>query len=165
VRTLFVLLLLIVGAGSGAYYGVFYVTGSRFYENCWERRAKEKLVGGFNEAQAGNPYQAALWSSCTPIVAQAMDNAGFTLGSSAANAPAEAKALASSCPNRETEIPLYMDRLYIVVIEVIEKNGGPLLVDRVAPAEWLIERALKARWPRCIEAARPYLAAARNSTH
>jgi len=42
-----------------------------------------------------------------------------------------------------------------------EKDGGPSLIDRVAPAGWLIERAMKARWPRCIDVARPYVAKAR----
>jgi hypothetical protein len=165
VRELFALLLLVgcIGAGVGAYYGLFYVTGSQFYEGCWERRAKEKMVGGFNEAQAVNASQAALWASCTPVVAEAMDDAGFTFGSSAAEAPAEAKALASSCPDRHRDIPLFIDRLYIVAIDLIERNGGPKLIDRVLPARWLIERALKTRWPRCIDAARPYLARARKS--
>ena len=52
---------------------------------------------------------------------------------------------------------------YTVAVDAIEKNGGPALIDRVAPAGWLIERAFKARWPRCIDAARPYIAKARKA--
>lgn len=163
-RMLFAILLLAAGAGAAAYNGVFYVTGSQFYEACWERRAKEKAVGGFNEAQADNPSQAVLWASCTPIVAETMDKAGYVLGSSAANAPEDAKALAGSCPDRQTEIPLVLSYLYIVVVDAIEKTGGPSLIDHVAPAGWLVERALKARWPRCVDAARPYIAKARKET-
>src|SRR5437868_11228383 len=40
---------------------------------------------------------------------------------------------------------------YTVAVDAIEKNGGPSLLDRVAPATWLIERALKGRWTRCID--------------
>ena len=94
-------------------------------------------------------------------MAESMDNAGFAIGSSAAQAPEDAKALASVCPDRFTEMPVIPQFWYLVAVEAIEKNGGPSLIDRVAPAGWLIERAMKARWPRCIDAARPYIAKAR----
>jgi hypothetical protein len=51
------------------------------------------------------------------------------------NAPDEVKALANVCPGRQTEIPLLPDRLYVVAVDLIEKTGGPSLIDRVAPAE------------------------------
>ena len=154
---LVVLLLVGIGAGAGAYSGVFYVTGSQFYEACRQRRAKEKIDGGFKEVEADNPSQALLWASCTPIMAENMDNAGFAIGSSAPEAPADAKALASACPDGYKEMPAFPDHWYIVAVEAIEKNGGPSLIDRVAPAGWLIERAMKARWPRCVD----YVAKAR----
>ena len=77
-----VLLLVGIGAGAGAHSGVFYVTGSQFYEACRQRQAKEKIVGGFNEVEADNPSQAVLWGSCTPIMTESMGNAGFAIGSS-----------------------------------------------------------------------------------
>ena len=43
-----------------------------------------------------------------------------------------------------------------LVVEAIEATGGPSLIDRVAPAEWLVERGR--------DAARPYLAKARKDT-
>jgi hypothetical protein len=152
-----VLLLIAIGAGAAAYKGMFYVTGSQYYEACWERRAEEKRQGDFKEAEGDNPSQAVLWASCTPIMAESMDNAGFALGSSAANAPAEAKALANVCPDVFTQMPTVPTYWYIVAVDAIEKNGGPSLIDRVAPAGWLIERAMKARWPRCVDAAKPYI--------
>jgi hypothetical protein len=94
-------------------------------------------------------------------MAKSMDNAGFGLGSSAPEAPADAKALAGVCPDRHAEMPLFPQFWYRVAVDAIEKTGCPMLIDRVAPVEWLIERAMKARWPRCIEAARPYVAKAR----
>ena len=157
-RALLVVLLLVgIGAGAAAYSGVFYVTGSQFYEACRQRQAKEKIDGGFKEVEADNPSQALLWASCTPIMAENMDNAGFAIGSSAPEAPADAKALASACPDGYKEMPAFADHWYIVAVEAIEKNGGPSLIDRVAPAGWLIERAMKARWPRCVD----YVAKAR----
>jgi hypothetical protein len=161
VGALFTVLLLVgIGAGVAAYRGMFYVTGSQYYEACWERRAKEMKAKDFKEAEADNPSQAVLWASCTPIMAEAMDNAGFAIGSSAGGAPADAKALAGACPDAYTELP-FIPFWYTVAVDAIEKNGGPALIDRVAPAGWLIERAFKARWPRCIDAARPYIAKAR----
>ena len=86
-----------------------------------------------------------------------MNNAGFAIGSSAANAPADAKASAGICPDRQTEMPLIPTYWHFVAVDAIEKNGGPSLIDRIASASWLIERAMKARWPRCIAAAKPYI--------
>src|SRR6266446_1265540 len=51
-------LLVGIGAGAAAYSGVFYVTGSQFYEACWQRRAKENIVGGFKDVEADNPSQS-----------------------------------------------------------------------------------------------------------
>jgi hypothetical protein len=94
-------------------------------------------------------------------MAESMDNAGFAIGSSAANAPEDAQALASVCPDAFKEMPVFPQFWYRAAVDAIEKNGGPTLIDRVAPASWLIERAMKARWPRCIDDARPYIAKAR----
>ena len=158
-------LLLVIGigaAGVAAYKGMFYVTGSQYYEDCWERRAKENKKENVNKnVEADNASQAALWASCTPIMAESMDKVGFAIGSSAPEAPADAKALASACPDGYKEMPTFPQYWYRVAVETIEKTGGPTLIDRVAPASWLIERSMKARWPRCIEAARPYIAKAR----
>jgi hypothetical protein len=156
-----VLLLVGIGAGAGAYSGVFYVTGSQFYEACRQRQAKEKIDAAFKEAEADNPSQAALWGGCTPIMTESMGNAGFAIGSSSPQATEDAKALASACPDAYADMPVFPKFWYTVAVDTIEKNGGPSLIDRVAPAGRLIERAMKARWPRCIEAARPYVAKAR----
>jgi hypothetical protein len=155
-------LLVGIGAGAGAYSGVFYVTGSQFYEACRQRQAKEKIDGGFKDAQADNPIQALLWASCTPIMGESMDDTGFAIGSSSPQATEDAKALASACPDA-VEMPVFPKFWYVIAVDAIEKNGGPSLIDRVAPAGWLIERAMKASWPRCIEAARPYVAKARKN--
>ena len=166
-RTLLVSLLLIgIGvAGVAAYHGVFYVTGSQFYEGCWYKMAREKEIPSFKEPRAGNPSQAVIWASCFPIVVDVILTTGFALGSSAPKASAEEKALLGSCPDRYTEVPLLTDRIWMVVIETIERTGGPSPIDYLAPAGWLVERSLKARWPRCIDAARPYIGAIRKSGH
>ena len=90
-----------------------------------------------------------------------MGNAGFAIGSSSPQATEDAKALASACPDAYTEMPPFPKFWYTVAVDAIEKNGGPTLIDRVAPAGWLIERAMKARWPRCVDVARPHIAKAR----
>ena len=155
-----VVLLVGIGTGAAAYSGVFYVTGSQFYEACRQREAKEKINGDFKEAEADNRSQAALWGGCTPMMTESMGNAGFAIGSSSPQATEDAKTLASACPDA-AEMPVFPKFWYVIAVDAIEKNGGPTLIDRVAPASWLIERAMKASWPRCIEAARPYIAKAR----
>jgi hypothetical protein len=162
VRALIAVLLLFgIGAAVAAYHGMFYITGSQFYEACSQRQAKEKIDDGFKEAGADNPSQAALWGSCTPIMGETMGNAGFAIGSSSPQATEDAKALASACPDARTDMPVFPKFWYAVAVDSIQKNGGPSLIDRIAPAGWLIERAMKARWPRCIDVARPYIAKAR----
>jgi hypothetical protein len=162
----FLAVLLLIGAGIAgvaAYKGTFYVTGSQFYEGCWEQRAKQKK-DMFKEVEADNPSQAAVWASCSTVVLEIMDRAGFAAGSSNPNADADMKALAGACPDAWSEMPMFPQHWYMPVIETIEKTGGPSFIERVAPAGWLVERAVKARWPRCIEAARPYLVKARKDT-
>jgi len=83
-----------------------------------------------------------------------MISIGFDISSSNEKAPAEMKALVGFCPNEFSELPMARDRLYIPVIEMIEKLGGPSVTESAAPASWIIERALVARWPRCTGAAR-----------
>jgi hypothetical protein len=156
------LILLVAVAAWAAREGFFYTTGSQFYEGCWQRQVEEKKAA-LGDAQARGPKEAALWASCTPLVAQAMDDVGFVLGSSAENAPADAKALAADCPDRYKDLPVFMDRLYTRVVEIIEKTGGPALIDQFTPADWLIKRAVNQRWPNCTKAARPYLEKARKN--
>ena len=123
-----VLLIVGIGAGVAAYHGMFYVTGSQFHEACSQRQAKEKIDGGFKEVGADNLSQAALWSSCTPIMGQSMANAGFAIGSSSPQATEDAKALVSACPNAYTEMPVFPKFWYTVAVDAIEKNGGPSLI-------------------------------------
>jgi hypothetical protein len=92
---------------------------------------------------------------------ESMENAGFAIGSSLPQATEDAKALASACPDAYADMPVFPKLWYTVAVDAIEKNGGPSLIDRVVPPGWLIQRAMKARWPRCIDAARPYIAKAR----
>jgi hypothetical protein len=67
------------------------------------------------------------------------------------------------CPNVFSELPMLGDLLYAPVIETIEKLGGPSATESVAPASWVIQRALVTRWPRCLDAARPYIVKARKA--
>jgi hypothetical protein len=162
-------LLLIVIFLVAAYHGTLYVTGSQFYDACSERKARARALGALEMPQASNSSQATLWAQCTPITTRTMREAGFLFSSSAENAPAEMKDLIGYCPDRYTEVPAFVENFYIMAISSIEMAGGPSLIDRVAPAEWLIERVVKYRWPRCRDAARTYWASGKNlpsaSTH
>jgi hypothetical protein len=149
----FLIILLLIGIATSVavYDGMFYVTGSQYYKACWERRAKEE-----KNPKADNPSQPALWNRCTYIMLGSMNDAGFIIASSAAEADADAKALASVCPDAYKDFPPFPEDWYRVAVDAIEKTGGPTLIDRVAPAGRLIERAAKARWPRCIDAANKF---------
>jgi hypothetical protein len=147
---LLVILFFISGITS-AYSGTFYTTGKEFYEGCWQRKAKDEP---WKNAVAATPSEAALWAKCSPMVAETMDSIGFAISSSNENAPADIKALVGFCPNQWSELPMARDRLYIPIIETIERMGGPSATENLAPASWIIERALVARWPRCTGAVR-----------
>jgi hypothetical protein len=155
---LIVPLLLIVIFLVAADRGTLYVTGSQFYEACSERKAKARALGAIAKPQASNPSQAALWDQCTPITTRTMRDAGFLFSSSAENAPAEMKELIGYCPDRYADVPAFLENLYIMAINSVEMAGGPSLIDRVAPAEWLIERVVRQRWPQCADVARTYWA-------
>jgi hypothetical protein len=163
----YLVILFLIGGIVSAHSGAFYTTGKQFYEGCWERHKAEteawKAEG--KSAAAKTPSEAALWASCSRIVAETMDSIGFAISDSRENAPAEMKALVGSCPNAFSELPAYIDSLYVPIIDTIEKMGGSSPTDSVAPASWLVERALVARWPRCIDAARPYIAKARKAAN
>jgi hypothetical protein len=75
------------------------------------------------------------------------------------------QALVGFCPNAFSELPANPDGLYVPIIQTIENLGGPSTIENFAPASWIVERALVARWPRCIEAARPYIAKARKAAN
>lgn len=131
--------------------GTFYTTSKEFYESCWQRKTKDEA---WKNAVAATANEAALWASCSPLVAETMSSIGFEISSSHEKAPTEMKALVGFCPNQWSELPMGRDRLYLPVIEIIEKLGGPSAAESLAPASWIIQRALVARWPRCIGAAR-----------
>jgi hypothetical protein len=115
-----VLLLVGIGAGAAAYSDMFYVTGSQFYEACRQRQAKEKIDGGFKDAEADNRTQAVLWASCTPIMGESMGNAGFAIGSSSPQATEDAKALASACPDAYTDMPPFPKFWYTIAVDARE---------------------------------------------
>jgi hypothetical protein len=143
-----------------AYSGTFYTTGKEFYEGCWHRKTKDEA---WKNAVAATPTEAALWASCSPMVMDTMISIGFEISSSSDKAPPEIKALVGFCPNAFSELPMGRDRLYLPVIEIIEKTGGPSATENLAPASWIIQRALIDRWPRCSDAARPYIDKARRA--
>src|SRR5258708_37444814 len=124
---------------------MFYVTGSQFYEACRQRQAKEKIDGGFKDVEADNPSQAALWGSCTRMMGESMENAGFAIGSSSPQATEDAKSVASACPDAYAEMPVFPKFWYVIAVDAIEANGCPSLVDGVTSAAWFSDLGMKAR--------------------
>jgi hypothetical protein len=130
----FLIILFLISGITSAYSGTFYTSGKDFYEGCWQRRAKGD---GWKNAVATTPSEAALWARCTPMVVETMESIGFAISSSSEKAPGEMKALVGFCPNEFSELPIAPDLLYIRVIEMIEKMGGPSVTESVAPASWI----------------------------
>jgi hypothetical protein len=135
----FLVILFLISGITSAYSGTFYTTGKEFYEGCWQRKTKDEA---WKNAVAATPSEAAVWARCSPMVAETMDSIGFAISSSNENAPADMKALVGFCPNQWSELPMALDRLYVPIIETIEGMGGPSVTENLAPASWIIQRAL-----------------------
>ncbi|MBT1512748.1 hypothetical protein KIP88_19800 [Bradyrhizobium sp. SRL28] len=98
-RTLGIVVFSLALGGSAfqpAHAGTFYTTGKEFYESCWQRKTKDEP---WKNAVAATPSEAALWASCSPMVAETMISIGFEISSSREKAPAEMKALVGFGPN------------------------------------------------------------------
>ena len=121
--------------------GAFYTTGKQWFESCWTLKNAKR--------SAATPDEAVAWKQCEPLAERAIYEAGFIFvgDRSEAITPA-AKAVNAACPSSWSDVPISgINRL---AIEMIEIEGGPKLMDRFLPAEFLIRRTFESKWPNCV---------------
>ena len=121
--------------------GVFFQTGSQWFQSCWNEKHEQRMPA--------TPEESIAWAKCEPVVERAVFGAGFVPSGNPAYATTrELKAISNACPNNYSDIPLFggMKRL---AVDLVEKTGGPTLIERFTPPDAMIERAFKSKWPNC----------------
>ena len=120
--------------------GVFYQTGRLWFDSCWTlKNAKRDPL---------TPQEAIAWKQCEPVTEKAVYEAGFIFGGDPKKeiTPA-AKAITAACPSNWSDIPI--GGAFFLPVQLIERQGGPRLVDRFMPPESLVAHAFKSKWPGC----------------
>jgi hypothetical protein len=127
--------LVILTIGYLARSGVFYVTGAQYYEACWDKWTASKRA---QPPTPANARQAALWQSCEPLANRGIALAGIIFTGKPEVLP---------CPS----VSVMLGGPWYVLIQQMEKSGGPSFVDTISPAEWTLHRVATELWPRCSE--------------
>lgn len=139
--------ILLVPAAYFAYKGTFYVTGKQWYEACYELKQAQNKAG-WDQAKTDDPYKAALWSQCERLSQKGIYDAGMVMGGNP-EADKGSVALGKSCPNRFSEVPIA--GTYYLTSDLIAEDGGPSIIDGFIPAEAVVSRVYKQRWPNCAD--------------
>ena len=127
--------------------GVFYQTGTQWFHSCWAKM--EATPNLFREAHPANEIQAVDWAACDLKAGQAIYRVGLIVTWFPDGAPnSDAKELQTACPDGFREIPF--GGPYVLAMQLIEESGGPSLIDRVLPADHLLERTWLKHWPQCV---------------
>ena len=141
-QVVIVILLLLAAVGAPTIAQTFFVTGSQYYEACWELHTKTEH---FEEPKPETPRKAVLWTQCEVIAQRAFFNAGMMFSGNVETS--EGNRLRAACPNRWSDVP--RGGLYILTLKLIERGGGPRYFDRWLPASYLLTRVYEANWPSC----------------
>lgn len=141
------LVVVAIVAGTLAYNDFFYLTGSTWYEACWEKRAKLGSIAD-KDPVADDPYTDAIWTSCEQIAQRAVYKKGIIFaGNRKSNDDIDGARLLEACPSLWTDVPI--GGLYLLALKVLQESGGAGFVDHFTPAEWTIGKAFERRWPHC----------------
>lgn len=132
------------GAALASYFGVFGQTGSDYFQSCWELRA-ESVKKGFSKPEPKSPQQGINWAGCEPIGRRAIYETGIIFVGNPRDA--DEAALERVCPSSYRQVPI--GGSYMLTIDLLESSGGPRLYDRILPAEFMIGRAWRDKWPAC----------------
>jgi len=138
-----VILLLLAAVGAPTIAQAFFVTGSQYYEACWELHTKTEhfvtYAGSSVDVRVEEPKP--VWAQCEVIAQRAFFNAGMMFSGNVETS--EGDRLRAACPG----VP--RGGLYILALELIERGGGPRYFDRWLPASYLLTRVYEANWPSC----------------
>ena len=127
--------------------GVFYPTGSEWFEACWEKRSA--ITRAFVEPKAASAAQSLAWARCEPIALEGTYSAGllfagaFTPLWAKNDADTEALELAKACPGDS------IAEWYVIVVARAERRGGPSVFDQFLPATYFVRRVVREAWPDC----------------
>jgi hypothetical protein len=130
---------LIAGAPLG-YFGAFGMTGSDYYNTCWEMSHAWGELTSNGTPQPNSSAQALSWPQCELLAKRAVQGEGIVHVESGS-------AIGASCHVFWKNIPLY-----VTTIDLVVADGGPGFIDRFLPAESLIAGAWSKRWPNCAKA-------------
>jgi hypothetical protein len=142
---------LIVAAVLG-YAGAFGTTGAQWYEACWEKsvRQRENWTKG-KEPLSSDGHRALIWADCDVEAERGAYAMGMIFHRSFFvpdhTTHPEAFALALACPSDKRDVPI--GGLYLLALDLVQKQRGPSFFDRFLPARFMIGRAMKRRWPSC----------------
>ena len=118
--------------------GVFFQTGSQWFQSCWtEQNAKRKPA---------TAEESINWAKCEKVTLRAVFGAGFVPAGNPVTTP-ETKALADACPRNWYDIPI--GGFKYLAVRLIEDTGGPTLIEQFTPPDAMIERAFQSKWPDC----------------
>lgn len=118
-----------------------YKTGKEWYDTCWQAHNSES-------GKPKTPEEAADWKQCEPVAERALYEAGFIFSGNPDQATTKPlKAVAEACPSNYSDVPL--GGINLLVLAQVEQMGGAGLTDRFMPANELIVRAMKQKWPNC----------------
>jgi hypothetical protein len=131
-------LIVAVTVAWATYAGLFFQTGQQWFESCWTAQNSKRSPTTATESVA--------WKQCEPVAEGSAYKAGFVfVGTSQITTPMQA--VARACPSLWADVPI--GGLHLLVVDIVEKAGGPDLVDRFIPPDRMIEEAFLSRWPNC----------------
>ena len=121
---------------------IFYQTGQDWFETCWK-------VANTKDAKPTTSDEAVKWAKCDGTANEAVYGAGFVMaGRPLEGVPETIKAVYAACPSAWSDLSIFSGE-YRMAVSLIEKNGGPAVLDRFLPATYIIEYAYRSRWPDC----------------
>lgn len=131
--------------GWAVHAGIFFQTGNQWFQSCWvEQHEKRSPL---------TPEESIAWTRCEPVAQRAVFGSGFVpSGNPDYAVTPESKALSNACLSNYTDVPI--GGMKYLAVGLIEKAGGPSLVERFTPPDAMIVRAFKSKWPNCQSVAR-----------
>lgn len=130
--------------------GLLYQTGEQWYQSCWQKLYSTE---GWQEPKPTTPEQAAAWNQCQLLAEKVTYDQGIIFTSYWSEkdlSTSKYKEVHLNCPSELEDVP--SGGWYIFFVKAIEANGGVEFLDRIMPAENMLQRIVKLKWPHCATA-------------
>lgn len=136
----FIAIALAVAVAWMAHAGVFYQTGTQWFQSCW--------IAKHEKRSPVNPDESIAWAKCEPTTRRVVFSAGFVPSGNPEYAVVpELKAIGNACPSNYSDIPIF--GMNYLAVDIIEKSGGPTVLDSFIPPDAMIKTAFTSKWPHC----------------